>query len=84
MIGERADMHLGLHLVGDRTVNDFSSFPSTRVTLDSYQRVNLAGTYRVTSHLQLLGRIDNLFDKNYQEALGFGTPGRSGFFGIRI
>ncbi len=82
--GKLVDLNLEIRLVGRRKVNDFSSFPSARVTLDGYQIVNLAVTYRVLPRIQLFGRIDNLFDKNYQEVLGFGTPGISGFFGIRV
>ena len=83
-INERANVHLGVLIVGKRENTDFSTFPSTRVTLNRYEVVNLAASYRVLSNLQIFGRIDNLFDKSYEEVLGFGTPGVSAYAGIRL
>ena len=53
------------------------------VTLDSYTLVTLAGSFRVNKSLQVLGRIENLTDEEYEEADGYGTPGRSAYFGVK-
>jgi vitamin B12 transporter len=53
------------------------------VVLDSYTLLSLSGFYRVAEALELTGRIENLLDEQYEEAGGYGTPGRSAYVGIR-
>jgi outer membrane cobalamin receptor len=53
------------------------------VTLGSYTLVNLAGSRRLSSSLEVFGRVQNLLDEEYEEAGGYGTPGRSAYLGIR-
>ncbi len=47
-------------------------------------RVDLRSAYRLTGEVELFGRVENLFDEQYQDILGYGTPGLSGFVGIRV
>ena len=70
--------------VGERDDTDFSTFPSSTVTLDSYTIVDLLGSYRVSDEIKLFARVENLFDENYQDVLGFGTYGVAGFGGIEV
>ncbi len=53
-------------------------------TLDNWARVDLAAQYRVSDRVQIFGRVENLFDKSYQQILGYGTPGLSGSIGLRL
>jgi vitamin B12 transporter len=53
------------------------------VTLDSYTLVNLAGSIRAGGGFEVFGRIQNVFDEEYEEAGGYGTLGRSGYVGLR-
>ncbi|MEZ6002223.1 TonB-dependent receptor plug domain-containing protein [Hyphomonas sp.] len=53
-------------------------------TLDGWTRVDLTGSYDLTESVELYGRIENLFDEQYQQVLGYGTPGLSGSVGIRL
>ncbi|MDO8546268.1 MAG: TonB-dependent receptor [Nitrospirales bacterium] len=50
----------------------------------SYDVVNVSATYDVTKQWQVFGRIENLFDKDYEEVLFFGTPSRSVFAGVKF
>ena len=52
--------------------------------LDSWTRVDLTGSYDLNETIELYGRIENLFDEEYQQILGYGTPGLSGSIGIRL
>ena len=52
--------------------------------LSSYAVVNLSGSYRVKKCLTLFGRVENLFNKHYEEAGGFGTKGASVYGGLRV
>jgi vitamin B12 transporter len=52
-----------------------------RERLDGFAIVNLAVGYQLLDALLVRGRIDNLFDTDYEEVLGFGTVGLSGYVG---
>lgn len=63
-------------------------FPPTppfqeRVRLDDFLLVNLTGSYKVNPALTLFGRLENLFNEEYEEVFSFTTPGRAAVFGIR-
>lgn len=51
--------------------------------LDPYVRVDANASYQVHEHLELFGRIENLFDAQYEEIAGYNTPGLSAYAGIR-
>lgn len=53
-------------------------------TLGEYTVVNLAMSYQLNEALKLFGRIDNLFDEEYEEAAGYGTAGLSGYAGLKF
>ena len=73
--------------VGKRPDTDFAQFPSPRVTLASYTKLDLSIEYPLTpverGGLALNARIENLFDKRYQDVLHFAAPGRVVFVGAR-
>ncbi|MCT8974265.1 TonB-dependent receptor plug domain-containing protein [Microbaculum marinisediminis] len=54
------------------------------LTLDAYTLVNVAGSYKLSDTAELFGRVDNLFDEQYQEVWGYGTPGRAAYAGLRL
>lgn len=49
----------------------------------AYGIVNLSGTFRLNSRLDLLAAVDNALDHAYQEVLGFPAPRISGRLGLR-
>ncbi|MEM1105558.1 MAG: TonB-dependent receptor [Pseudomonadota bacterium] len=59
--------------------------PNTNgTTLDAWTRVDLSGSYDLNDQVELFGRIENLFDEDYQQILGYGTPDLSGYLGVRL
>lgn len=52
-------------------------------TLDEWTRVDINARYALSNALEVYGRIENLLDAQYQQVLGYGTPGRSGSVGAR-
>ncbi len=72
----------GLVYVGERQDEDFSIYQN--ITLDSYTLLNLYASYDVYKNVTLFGRVENLFDEQYEEVLGYGTPGRAGYGGIKV
>jgi vitamin B12 transporter len=63
---------------------DREAFPVKNLTAPGYTVVNLATDYVVNDQLKLFARIDNLFDKRYQNPTGFLQPGFGIFAGARI
>lgn len=70
--------------VGVRDDNDFSTYPATRTTLASYFVVNAAMTYQIAKGVNLFARAENIFDREYQEVLGYGSLGAAGYGGLKV
>ena len=54
------------------------------VPANGYTIVNLAGSYDLSQGLTAYARIDNLFDRRYQDPVGFLRPGFGIFAGLRV
>lgn len=52
--------------------------------LSAYSRIDMVGSYRVTGRLETFGRIENLLDREYEEAKGYGVAGFSTYGGLRM
>lgn len=77
-----------VNFVGKRPDFDFAQFPSTRVTLPAYAKLDLSAELPVTrlqrGRLVLSARIENLLDKRYEDVLHYAAPGRTVLLGGRI
>lgn len=51
---------------------------------DGFAVCNAGATYRVHKAVDVFARIDNLFDRAYEETLGFPSLGRSAVVGLRV
>jgi vitamin B12 transporter len=82
-----ASIGAAVSYVGKRADMDFGQFPSPRVSLPAYSKVDLSGEAPLTrlgaGHLLLSARIENLFDREYEEVLHFPAPGRTILIGAR-
>ncbi|HEU4649449.1 MAG TPA: TonB-dependent receptor [Gemmatimonadales bacterium] len=84
----RAQAGAALHYVGSRDDLQFIGFSSERVVLPAYATVDLSGSVQLLQGRRgmpgagLTARVENLFDKNYEEIAGFRTPGRTILVGI--
>ena len=52
--------------------------------LDGYETLTLRAAYDVTDMVQLYGRVENVWDEDYQTAAGYATRGRAAFIGARL
>lgn len=52
--------------------------------VEAWTRVDLSASYPLRQALTVYGRVENLFDADYQQVSGFGTPGISAYGGIRL
>lgn len=49
----------------------------------SYATVDVTGSYDFAPNFGLYGRLENLFDRDYQEVANYQTPGFSAYVGLR-
>ncbi len=71
----------GGYFTGQRTDSDFLGLGYTHNP--GYARFDLAANYNVTRSLAFTARATNLFNKQYQDALGYPALGRDYRFGLR-
>ncbi|MBG2803805.1 TonB-dependent vitamin B12 receptor BtuB [Proteus sp. DFP240708] len=74
---EKLDMGVTYQYIGQRTDKDYGTYEN--VSLGGVSIWDLTASYPITSHLSIRGRIANLFDKDYETAYGYRTPGREYF-----
>ncbi|NOX70389.1 MAG: TonB-dependent receptor [Gammaproteobacteria bacterium] len=55
-----------------------------RVPLEDYEVLDISGAYNVNESFEVYARLENVLDKDYQEVVGFNTPGRAGYAGVRF
>jgi vitamin B12 transporter len=58
-------------------------FSIPRLTAPGYTAVDLAAQYQLAGGLTLYGRVNNLFDRHYENPIGFLQPSLGAFAGIR-
>ena len=74
----------GLTLGGDlRIVGESYDDAGNFTRIDGYEVFDIRASMDVSDELEIFGRVENLFDKDYQTAAGYGTPGRGAFVGVR-
>lgn len=81
----RGNLKLNINYNGSQLDNFFPPpfFALEQVALDSYTVVGLAASWKLTARLELVGRVSNLFDEDYEEIVGFARPGRGLYAGLR-
>ncbi len=81
---EKLNLNADIIYVGKRDDENFNVYPVQRITLPDYTVVNIAATYQLSNLIKIFGRVDNLFNKYYEQVYGYATPGLSGYFGINF
>ncbi|KLE33571.1 TonB-dependent receptor [Aurantiacibacter gangjinensis] len=76
---ERGSLGIDVRVVGA----SFDDALNT-VRLDPYEIVTLRGALTVTDTVEVFGRVENLFDADYQTVAGYGTAGVSAHIGARL
>lgn len=72
----KANIFAQVLYVGERNDKDFPAYglAAIDVVMPSYTIWNLGARYPLTEQLTLNGKINNLFDKDYQVAYGYDAP----------
>ena len=72
---------LSSYFTGQRTDSDFLGLGLTRTP--GYARFDVAGSYAIGRGVTAYARVSNLFDKSYQDALGYPGLGREVRVGMK-
>jgi outer membrane cobalamin receptor len=79
----RASADVTGSLVGRRSDTDASALAPPLLFNDGYEQWNVRASYKATHQLWITGAIDNLFDREYMEPLGYPALGRAVRIGVR-
>lgn len=75
----------GLTLGADvRLISDSFDDAGNAVPIDGYEVVTLRASLPVGDTVELFGRVENLFNVQYQTAAGYAQAGRGAFVGARL
>jgi len=69
---------------GALTVRHNGEEDDSRGVVDAWTRLDASARYDVSDRIQLYARGENLTDEEYQQIFGYGTPGISGYVGVRL
>lgn len=58
--------------------------PANTVKLGAYTLVDLRASYQLTDRVEVYGRIEDLLDRHYETAYGYGQLGFGAFAGFRV
>ena len=54
------------------------------VSMDAVNVFDVAGSYALHPQVQLYARLENVFDQDKEEILGYYSAGRAGYIGVRV
>ena len=69
--------------VAVRHVGESFATEANTAVLDAYTLVDLRGSYPMSDTMEIFGRVENLFDADYETVPTYGVPGRMAFVGVR-
>jgi vitamin B12 transporter len=75
--------NFGFTVNGEMKDKDFSSWPARTVKLKSYFLLHASVSYKIYENISVFARTENLFNKKYQEVLGYNTRGFGIYAGFR-
>jgi vitamin B12 transporter len=81
-IWKRLTVDVTAVFVGKRVDNDFSALEPPMTTNDAYSLWNLRASFQFSPRLSVIGAVDNLWNDDYMEPLGYPALGRAGRLGV--
>ena len=83
-ITEKLGADMNVSYTGKRMDTYYSPTYSThKVKLPSYTLANLGVNYKVVDNLTIYANLNNVFNKKYENVLGYGQDGRHVYVGLR-
>lgn len=78
-----ATVKLGAELTYVGSRQDYINITGPKGEVGGYYLVNMTGSYDINKSLQLFARVNNLFDRSYQNVSGYNNPGIATYAGIK-
>ena len=83
-ITEKLGTDVNLSYTGKRMDTYYSpSYSTHKVKLPSYTLANVGVNYKVAESLTVYANLNNVFNKKYENVLGYGQEGRNVYVGLR-
>lgn len=83
-ITDKLGSSVSVSYVGKRTDNYWdANYVSHTVKMPSYTLVNLGTNYQITKNVNIYANLNNLFDKKYENIIGYGQDGRNVYVGLK-
>ena len=85
-ITEKLGSDINVSYVGKRFDTYFQSvypYAQKRVKMPSYTLANLGVNYKVADSLTIYANLNNVFNKKYENVLGYGQEGRNVYVGLK-
>lgn len=88
-LADKLQLTLGVTYNGAQYDNDYRqyglpNYVALKTRMPSYTVARLAASYKFTPQFEVFGRVENLFDEEYEEVIGYQTPGRTAYIGVRF
>ncbi len=78
----RARNGIGIGITVLAVGESFDNASNTR-QLDGYILTDIRASFAIGAGFEIFGRLENLFDEQYETVFGYGQPGRAAFGGVR-
>jgi len=75
------DLNTGLSV---RYVGESFEDAANTIPLGAYTLVDFRASYPINDWVEVYGRVQNLFDEEYETILNYGTTGRTAYVGVRF
>jgi vitamin B12 transporter len=72
---DKLSANIGVRYVGER--QDVGN-----ITLDDYTLINIGATYQIHQHIAISGRLENAFDKDYEDIAGYNSDPLAAYIGV--
>lgn len=84
-INEQLSTYASAVFVGKRLNKYFDSttYQSSNVDMPSYKVFNVGANYQLNKNLGAYVKINNVFDKEYENVIGYGQPERTFYLGVK-
>ncbi|HGO5853443.1 TPA: TonB-dependent receptor plug domain-containing protein [Mannheimia haemolytica] len=83
-ITDKFGTQASLNYVGKRIATYFAEdFSSYKTKMPSYTLVNLGADYQVHNNVNVYVNLNNVFNKKYEHYIGYGTPERNVYVGLK-
>ncbi len=79
---DKTHINFNAQYIGKREDLDFSTFPAKKVNTGNKFIANASIDYQISKNATIYLKVNNIFDKKYQDVAGYATSGRAIYVGV--